>query len=228
MKQFQIFEDPNFGQIRTTVIDGNPHFVGRDVAVALGYTKTNKAIRKHVAIDDLTKVCVIEVAVGPGISIEDANATELLLINEKGVHALISGSAHPQAKSFKEWLMSKIIPSVQETKTDRLKSELHECVKVLSVAQRLLKSHQKFVQEMKEHIKELKCELGDTADEGEDEVREDSEKSYSTADIASELGMDPKLLNLILCTMGILKREDGELTLADKYRGRGYTKDSSN
>lgn len=217
MKQFKIFNDPNFGEIKTALINSTPYFDGCDIATALGYTCTIKAICQHVADDDVLKVGMATVNIGSDIGIKVVDVDAILLVNENGVEALISASVHPQAKLFKEWLTSEIIPSLNKTKTNQLKSELKDCFKVLPIVQRLIESQQDFIQKTKERIVELKGEIKSIT--GEDMTEEDFGKSDSTEDISSELNIDPEQLSLILQKMGVVKREGDAWCLADKYKG---------
>lgn len=106
MDNIQIFNNPDFGEIRTIMIDGEPWFVGRDVAMALGYEKQRNAIQKHVDADDALKW-----------GIEDAlgRKQETTIINESGLYSLIFGSKLESAKKFKRWVTSEVLPSVRKT-----------------------------------------------------------------------------------------------------------------
>lgn len=101
----KIFSNPEFGDIRTEVVDGEPWFVGKDVAEALGYRNPQKALRDHVDDDDkLTERIVLS---GQG--------REAILISESGVYALIFGSKLESAKRFKHWVTSEVLPSIRKT-----------------------------------------------------------------------------------------------------------------
>lgn len=101
----KIFSSSEFGDIRTEVVDGEPWFVGKDVAEALGYHNPQKALRDHVDDDDkLTERIVLS---GQG--------REAILISESGVYALIFGSKLESAKRFKHWVTSEVLPSIRKT-----------------------------------------------------------------------------------------------------------------
>ena len=105
MNEMQIFEREDFGQMRTTTIDGEPWFVGKDVAEILGYAIPRKAIRDHV--DDEDKgVLKWNTPGGP---------QDLTIINESGVYSLVFSSTLPAAKSFKRWVTSEILPTLRKT-----------------------------------------------------------------------------------------------------------------
>lgn len=104
-KEIQIFKSDEFGQVRTTTINGEPWFVGKDVADILGYSNPRDAIAKHVDDDDRNTVAIRD---GKG----NPNQT---IINESGLYALIIGSKLPTAKKFKRWVTSEVLPSIRKT-----------------------------------------------------------------------------------------------------------------
>ncbi len=105
MNELKVFENPAFGRMRTIEVDGEPWFVGKDVAEALGYSDTDKAIRNHVdAEDKLTRQF--------GGSGQNRNMT---IINESGLYSLILSSKLPTAKDFKRWVTKEVIPSIRKT-----------------------------------------------------------------------------------------------------------------
>lgn len=104
MNELQIFNNPEFGKVRTIEKDGEPWFVGKDVAEALGYTDPNKAIVMHVDEED---------------KLNDKTASSLgqrggWLINESGLYSLVLSSKLPGAKQFKRWITSEVIPSIRK------------------------------------------------------------------------------------------------------------------
>jgi len=102
----QIFDNPEFGEIRTLEIDGDPWFVGRDMASALGYKKPYDAVINHVDKDDTLK---------QGIMDNLGRNQQTILINESGMYALIIMSDLPSAKKFKHWITREVIPSLRKT-----------------------------------------------------------------------------------------------------------------
>lgn len=106
MNELKVFNDEEFGQMRTVTIDGEPWFVGRDVAEALGYSNTRDAIITHVDCDDKDTVAIHDGTTG------NPNQT---VINESGVYSLIFGSKLPSAKRFKHWVTSEVLPSLRKT-----------------------------------------------------------------------------------------------------------------
>lgn len=104
MTDLQIFNSPEFGAIRTIEKDGEPWFVGKDVAAALGYKEPTKAAREKVDDDD------------KGVSKIDtpSGIQEMTIINESGLYSLVLSSKLPNAKKFKRWVTSEIIPSIRK------------------------------------------------------------------------------------------------------------------
>ena len=100
----QQFRHEQFGTIRTTTIDGEPWFVAKDIALALGYTNPQKAVRDHVDDEDRT--------VNDSFTV---NGTKAVLINESGTYSLILTSRLPEAKAFKRWVTHEVLPSIRKT-----------------------------------------------------------------------------------------------------------------
>lgn len=102
---FQLFNNPEFGDLRCIEKDGEPWFVGKDVAVALGYSKPTDAVRKRVFEEDR------------GVSkMETPSGTQqMTIINESGLYSLIFGSKLEKAKRFKHWVASEVLPALRKT-----------------------------------------------------------------------------------------------------------------
>ena len=97
---------PEFGNLRTIEIDGEPWFVGKDVAAALGYTKERNALDKHVDKDDALK---------RGVTDSMGRTQQMTIINESGLYSLIFGSKLEKAKRFKHWVTSEVLPCIRKT-----------------------------------------------------------------------------------------------------------------
>lgn len=104
MSNLQIFENPEFGKIRTLEVEGEPWFVGKDVAEVLGYSNSRKALADHVDEEDkgVTKCDTL------------GGAQDLAIINESGLYSLILSSKLPTAKKFKRWVTAEVIPSIRK------------------------------------------------------------------------------------------------------------------
>lgn len=109
MANIQIFTSPEFGDIRTVDQNGEPWFVGKDVAAALGYSNTKDAIAKHVDEQDKLQ--------GDGVAFRDSMGREQhpVIINESGLYSLIFGSKLEGALRFKRWVTSEVLPTLRKT-----------------------------------------------------------------------------------------------------------------
>lgn len=108
MNELMVFNNEEFGNVRTMEINGEPWFVGKDVAAALGYERATKAISDRVDKEDIDEIPIQD-------SIGRMQKTPI--INESGVYALIFGSKLPNAKKFKHWVTSEILPTIRKTGT---------------------------------------------------------------------------------------------------------------
>lgn len=106
MNDLQIFSNPEFGQVRTVEIDGQPWLVGKDVAVALGYKKPENALASHVDDEDKTTTLIQ----GDGSEYK----SKMVIINESGLYSLILSSKMPKAKAFKRWVTSEVLPAIRK------------------------------------------------------------------------------------------------------------------
>lgn len=105
MNELKAFNNPDFGTIRTLEMNGEPWFVGKDVAEVLGYSDTAQAIRKHT---DTEEKGVVEMTTPGG-------RQPITIINESGLYSLILSSKLPTAKKFKRWVTSEVLPSIRKT-----------------------------------------------------------------------------------------------------------------
>ena len=144
MNNLKIFENKEFGEIRTVIKDGEPWFVGKDVTKILGYERPTKAILDHVDGEDLDAVPIQD-------SIGRMQNTPV--VNESGLYSLILSSKLPNAKKFKKWVTSEVLPSIrknggyiagQETMSD---DEL--MARALQVAQNKILERDKQIETMK-------------------------------------------------------------------------------
>ena len=110
----QIFTSDIFGEVRTCQVNNEIMFVGKDVAQALGYSDSNKAIRIHV--DDEDK--------GGAVLSTPGGNQKVIFINESGLYSLILSSKLPQAKAFKRWVTSEVLPSIRKTGRYELPQQL--------------------------------------------------------------------------------------------------------
>lgn len=111
--KIQVFENPEFGEVRTLAIAGEPWAAAIDVAKALGYKEPQKAIRTHVDPED------------KGVSKMDTPGgnQDVVIINESGLYSLILSSKLPKAKAFKRWVTSEVLPTLRKTGSYSVKPE---------------------------------------------------------------------------------------------------------
>ena len=107
MNDLQIFSNPEFGQVRTVELNGQPWLVGKDVAEALGYKNTKDALERHIDDEDKRQ--------NDGVVIHDSIGREQhpVIINESGLYSLILSSKMPKAKAFKHWVTSEVLPAIR-------------------------------------------------------------------------------------------------------------------
>lgn len=105
MSELKVFENPEFGKLRTVEINGEPWLVGKDVARALGYKDTINALKSHVDEEDKKG----------GWRITTPSGTqEMTIINESGLYSLVLSSKLPTAKKFKRWVTAEVLPSIRK------------------------------------------------------------------------------------------------------------------
>lgn len=139
MNELQIFENPEFGRVRTTVIDGEPWFVAADVCHALDIGNPSDALNR-LDSDERTLV-----------SIEGAsNGKPVNGVNEPGLYSLVLGSRKPEAKAFKRWITHDVIPAIRKTGGYHIpQSPEEQMAQGLLAAQKLLAEKDKRIEEMR-------------------------------------------------------------------------------
>lgn len=105
MDELQVFNNPEFGEIRAVEVDGEPWFVGKDMAVALGYSNPRDALAKHIDDEDKDTVAFCDGTPGN---------PNLTIINESGVYSLIFSSKLESAKKFKRWVTAEVLPAIRK------------------------------------------------------------------------------------------------------------------
>lgn len=122
MNDLQLFNNPEFGAVRAVEVDGEPWFVGKDVAQALGYNDTDQALRKHV--DDEDKLTRRFDGSGQGRS--------MTTINESGLYSLVLSSKLPGAKKFKRWVTAEVLPTIRKTGGYQLPKDYPSALRALA------------------------------------------------------------------------------------------------
>ena len=123
MNNIQIFNSPEFGDIRTVVINNEPWFVGIDIAKALGYKKPTSAVTANVDEGDSLR---------QGVSDANGHKQTAIVINESGLYSLIFGSKLESAKKFKKWVTSEVLPSIRKTGSYSVPMTIPEQIQLLA------------------------------------------------------------------------------------------------
>lgn len=141
MNELQVFDNQEFGSVRTLTINDEPWFVGKDVTKILGYQNSSKAIADHVDDDDKLN----------NKSLSSLGQRGGLFINESGLYSLILSSKLPSAKKFKRWVTSEVLPALRKTGQYQVKelSGQELMAKALIEAQSVLAAKDKQIEEMK-------------------------------------------------------------------------------
>lgn len=198
MNELMVFNNAEFGQVRTMEIDGEPWFVGKDVATILGYSNPSKALSDHVDEDDKLN----------NESLSSLGQRGGWLINESGVYALIFGSKLPNAKKFKHWVTAEILPTIRKTGSYSITQHKPDSYMIENPAERA----RRWAEEYEERLA-LECKIAEQQPKVEyhDAVLNKSGLMTTTA-IAKDLGFkSAKQLN------DLLKRDRVIYKKADTY-----------
>lgn len=205
MNKIKIFQNPEFGAIRTISNEqGDVMFCGRDVAAALGYKKPEWAIATHVEADDSAKRGVID-SLG--------REQQAIFINESGLYALILSSKLPSARRFKHWVTSEVLPSIRREGGYLVARPEETDEEVLA---RGILVMQTTLQRRADEIARLQPK----ADYADDVL--DSVSCLTTTQIAKELNMTGCELNNLLRTLRVQYRQSGQYLLYADYARLGY------
>lgn len=211
--QLQIFNNADFGSIRTLDINGEPWLVGKDVAEALGYSNSRKALIDHVDEEDkgVTKCDTL------------GGIQELTVINESGVYSLVFSSKLPTAKKFKRWVTSEVLPAIRKhgvfvmddiiNNTDALIEAL-QAFKAEKIRRQALEV-ENAIQRQQIAEMEPKVSYYDKVLQSKDPVK--------TSIIAKDYGYSAKNFNQLLKELKVQYKQGDIWLLYQKYAGNGYT-----
>jgi len=213
--QLQIFEHEDFGKIRIITVDGEPWFVGKDVADALGYNNTRDALVKHVDGEDKA---ILQKSQNATFKIP---ARGLSIINESGLYCLIMSSKLPQAKAFKRWVTSVVLPSIRKYGAYITEDTLAEMLNSPEFIEALLDSL------AEEHAKNIA--LTDKVEALAPKARYCDKvllcgEAMQTSIIAKDYGMTVIAFNRLLHELGIQYKMGNTWVLYKEYADKGYTK----
>lgn len=213
MNKLQIF---NFEElsVRTMSIDGEPYFVGKDVAEILGYKKTANAINKHVDDEDkgVTKLGT------PG------GVQDVTIINESGLYSLIFSSKLESAKRFKRWVTSEVLPAIRK----------HGIYATDNVIEQTIQNPDYIIHVLTEFKKEREGRL--VAEQQVNELKPkatyydlvlQNKSLLSVSKIAKDYGMSARSLNKLLHSLGVQYKQGDIWLLYAKYQDKGYTHTST-
>ena len=189
--QIQIFTSEVFGKIRTCQVNNQIMFVGKDVATALGYAKPENAIATHVDADDKTTTLIQ----GTGSNYK----SKVVIINESGLYSLILSSKLPQAKAFKRWVTSEVLPQIRKT---------GGYIPTKDANGRQLSNE--------EIINRADAIVGRTLQM----LNEPAEDTLTATQVAKTFNMTVWDFNCILRDMGIQYRRNGHWNISDDLAGR--------
>lgn len=221
METIKQFTHPQFGDVRTLrSANGEPLFVAKDVAAALGYTNPLKAVRDHVSEEDK----------GMNEMFTPGGIQQLLTINESGLYALILSSKLPQAKAFKHWVTSVVLPQIRMTggympMSDEagLLNETEILARAHSIMERTLKYREELIAKQEKTIIDQAEQIAYLQPKADycDQVL-DSVSCMTTTQVAKGLGMSAIALNNFLCDHHIQYWQSGQFMLYADYARRGF------
>lgn len=214
MSELQVFNNAEFGSVRSLMVNGEPYFVGRDVAKILGYANPNDAIAKHVDEED------------KGVAKCDTlgGIQELTVINESGLYSLILSSKLPSAKRFKRWVTSEILPAIRKHGVfvmDDIVNNTDALIEALQAfkaerLQRMALEEENAVQ--KQQLVEMKPKASYY------DVVLNSPDLVSITEIAKDYGWSAQKMNEYLHVHGIQFKQGNKIWLLyQKYAEKGYT-----
>ena len=199
MNKIQIFRSPEFGQVRTLVRNGEPWLVGKDVAEALGYLNTRDALSKHVDSEDKSDVAIHDGS-------QNRNMTA---INESGLYSLIMGSKLPNAKKFKHWVTSEVLPSLRKTGTYSMKSK--DDVKLMNARSRMANTYLRLakVDTLSKEYKNILVSKATQVLSGEELIPlpKLTQRTMSADEVGKELGISSNMVGRLANKNGL--KQDG-------------------
>ena len=208
-EELQVFNF-NSQQIRALTIEGEPYFVGKDVVDILGYRNGSRDINRHVDEEDRRKAMVF-----------DGNQNkETIIINESGLYSLVLSSKLPDAKKFKRWVTSEVLPTIRKHGAYMTPEKIEE---VLTDPDTIIQLATQLKQEREGRLiaEQRVNELTPKADYC-DKVLAD--KSLVTiTQIAKDYGMSGRALNAILHDLGVIYKQGKTWLLYAKYQKTGWT-----
>lgn len=208
--EIMLFKHDEFGEVRTLVIDGEPWFVGKDVATILGYKDTSDALKKHVDTEDKLSRRFAD----------SGQNREMYVINESGLYSLVLSSKLPKAREFKHWVTSKILPSLRKYGACFTPEALYQS---LCKPENLIEILHALADEQKRNT-DLSIENAQLSIKARyyDEIL-NSKNNVPVTQIAKDYGMSAIAFNKMLHEYGIQYPIRNSWVLYAEYANNGYT-----
>ena len=221
MNELQIFKHTEFGSVRTVTVDNKPYFVGRDVAVALGYSNASKAVITHV--DEEDKVFVM-------LNIADAQngnvpvgQSKTAVVNESGLYSLILSSKLPTAKRFKHWVTSEVLPAIRKHGVYAIDEVLDNPDMLIAALTKLKKEHEK-VKALEQDIAVKNQQITEMKPKASYyDVVLNCKDLVAISAIAKDYGWSAKKMNKYLNKKCVQFKQGDIWLLYQKYAKLGYT-----
>ena len=216
--EVQIFKHEKFGDIRTINKNGEPWFVGKDVAEVLGYKSPSVAICENVDSEDKTTFVISESG--------SKYKSKTTFINESGLYSLILSSKLPQAKEFKRWVTSEVLPQIRKTggyiPVNDCKDDGEIMAKALLIAKKTIEQKDALVKlpEPKEILRLADKIIG----EGLRMLNEDAEDTLTATQVAKTFNMTVANFNAVLRDLGIQYRRHGHWNISDDLAHRDFVR----
>lgn len=215
MNEIQIFKNAEFGSVRTADINGVPYFVGKDVSEILGYSNTRKALLDHVDEEDKTD----------GVTIRDSIGRDQtpVLINESGLYSLILSSKMPNARRFKRWVTSEVLPAIRKYgmyATDELIANPDLAIAAFTALKEEREKNWLLEQTtavQKQQLAEMKPKASYY------DVILNCKDLISTSTVAKDYGKSAIWMNRYLHEKGVQFKQGDIWLLYQKYAEKGYT-----
>lgn len=217
MNELQIFKSEEFGEIRSIELNGEPYFVGKDIANILGYERSDNAIRTHVEKEDKLTHQISA----------SGQARNMTIINESGLYSLIMSSKLPTAKKFKRWVTNEVLPQIRKHGAYLTNKKIEEVLTnpdtIIKLATDLKKEREKATQLQLENYqnKQIIGELKPKADYTDLILK--SKNTMTVTAIAKDYGMSAIEFNKKLHELRIQYKQSGQWFLYEKYQRSGYT-----
>ena len=207
--EIQVFKNDRFGEVRTMVINDEPWFVGKDVASVLGYERADNAIRCHVEEEDKLMHQISA----------SGQRRQMTIINESGLYALILSSKLPQAKDFKRWVTSEVLPQIRMTggyipvgKDDDEDAIQRKAIDIMN----------RTIEQMKQ--KEILRLADNIIGEGIRMLNEGAEDTLTATQVAKTFNMTVFHFNEVLRDLGIQYRRHGHWNISDDLANRDFVR----